>query len=141
MSNNKRTGTDSVENESHRMSTKIDRNSEELPKIRSKSFAIDRDKDFNKYYIQPSMRYKQKVENPKESTSNYDDETFVYKNLHNYKFWNWVHPLDKYQLKPTPNTISNKVNIPVLEKFKTYMETNAKKRVPLVIKEILNHQL
>lgn len=62
----------------------------------------------------------------------------MYKNLHNINFWNWVHPLDDYELKPPRNTIASRVNIPVLEKFKRYLESKTGKRVPLVVKEIFN---
>jgi hypothetical protein len=52
-----------------------------------------------------------------------------------------VHPLDDYELKPPPNTIASRVNIPILEKFKRYLESKTGKRVPLVVKEIFNGEI
>ena len=69
-----------------------------LPKLRSKSHRLT--KNFDKYYINPLLRYKEKVDNPKEKKDACLDETYIYKNLHNFDFWNWAHPLDDYKLKP-----------------------------------------
>ena len=70
--------------------------------------------DFNKYYISPNKRYKTKTDNPKNKITAYENEDYVYNNLHNYDFWNWVHPLDEYQLKKRNRNISEQVNLPVL---------------------------
>jgi hypothetical protein len=77
-------------------------------KSRTKSH---RGQNFNKYYINPELRYRKQVENPKESDCR--DETYIYNNLHNYNFWNWTHPLDQYRLCP-PSTNSKKINLQVL---------------------------
>lgn len=74
-----------------------------LPDIRGSNTSSERRKDFNKYYIAPALRYKPKVGNPKEDPENYEDETYIYKNLHNYQFWNWVHPLSDYSMQPAQN--------------------------------------
>lgn len=67
-----------------------------LPKLRSKTIRMTANNNqfFDKYYIQPEYRYKQKVENPKENKQSYIDETYIYQNLHNYNYWNWAHPLE-----------------------------------------------
>ena len=70
------------------------------PKMRAKSF--HKDQKFNKYYINPELRYRKHIENPKESDCR--DETYIYNNLHNYTFWNWIHPLDQYRLCPPPKS-------------------------------------
>jgi hypothetical protein len=46
---------------------------------------------FNKYYIDPELRYRRQQENPKEADCH--DPAYIYNNLHNYNFWNWAHPL------------------------------------------------
>lgn len=98
-----------------------------------------KNQNFNKYYIDPELRYRQKLDNPKEIIDNYYDQTYIYNNLHNYQFWNWAHPLDQYQLKPN-NRSENKVNLHVLEKFKTDLEKKGKNRLPIYVKEILNQK-
>jgi hypothetical protein len=44
----------------------IDPKPTKLPEIRNVSSITARNKDFNKYYINPALRYKSKVCNPKE---------------------------------------------------------------------------
>jgi hypothetical protein len=111
-----------------------------LPEIRNHSSLADRNKDFNKYYISPALRYKAKISNPKEDPENYGDETYIYRNLHNYQFWNWVHPLADYRLKPNSNQLASRVSNDVLSKFKQYVEQRANKRVPGIVKELLKQQ-
>ena len=78
-----------------------DRSIHNLPPVLAKSGEKNKKKidNFDRYYIHPTRRYKLKNENPKANPENYNDETFIYKNLHNQNFWNWVHPLDAYQIK------------------------------------------
>jgi hypothetical protein len=80
-----------------------------------------KDEHFDKYYIVPNLRYKVKNKNPKSDPEGYQDETYIYKNMHNNNFWNWVHPLDVYKLRPERNSIGEKVNIDMLQKFKVHL--------------------
>jgi hypothetical protein len=95
--------------------------------------------NFDRYYIHPALRYRVRKENPKANPENYQDETFIYKNLHNQSFWNWVHPLESVQLKHQKNTISHRVNTSVLHRFKASI-ANRTNRVPILVEEILNSQ-
>lgn len=45
----------------------IDPKPNKLPEIRKVSSGSGRNRDFNKYYISPALRYKSKVCNPKEN--------------------------------------------------------------------------
>lgn len=51
--------------------------------------------EYNKWYIDPKLRYMKKEENPKNNIRAYADQQYIYKNLHNQVFWDWEHPFDK----------------------------------------------
>jgi hypothetical protein len=85
-----------------------------LPVIRQGSSSMSDRDDYNRYYISPSLRYKRKASNPRESPENYEDETYIYRNLHNDKFWNWVHPLAYERIKAAPKDLDAKISVPVL---------------------------
>lgn len=118
----------------------IDAGGAVLPEIRNHSTISERKKDFNRYYIAPALRYKPKIDNPKEDPENYEDETFIYRNLHNYQFWNWVHPLSDYRLRPAPDELAKKVSIQALDNFRHYIEHRTNSRIPGIVKELLNRQ-
>ena len=54
----------------------------------------EKDIAYNKWYILPELRYKNKSENPKNDKAILNDENYVYKNLRNHEFWNWIHPFE-----------------------------------------------
>lgn len=70
-----------------RPSTSANRTIDILPSIKS------RKSNYNKYYIQPEFRFRQKQANPKANPES-GSESYIYNNLHNWEFWNWVHPLE-----------------------------------------------
>ena len=83
-----------------------DEKAERLPSLKKYStISNKKDEHFDKYYIVPNLRYKIKSINPKNSPLGYQDETYVYKNMHNNNFWNWSHPLDGFKLRPEKNSI------------------------------------
>ena len=107
-----------------------------IDRITSKKYSTvstKRDEHFDKYYILPSLRYKHKNQNPKNNPESYQDETFIYKNMHNSNFWNWVHPLDAFKLKKENKLSTEKVNIEMLEKFRSNLQKKTDKRVPLLV--------
>lgn len=50
-------------------------NREELPfpRVRSRSAAGNFPENFNRYYIHPSLRYRNRIDNPKDVSENYND--------------------------------------------------------------------
>jgi hypothetical protein len=87
------------------------------------------------------MRYRPREENPKNSPDKYEDETYIYKNLHNHRYWNWNHPLETPSQPQVTKSLSSIVSIPALQKFKSYIDTLPNKRLPLLIQEILTQQI
>lgn len=114
--------------------------SEVLPRLRTRSLA-GKSRDFNKYYVRPSLRYRRREENPKESPEKYEDEAYIYKNLHNHRYWNWNHPLQAPTHPQATKSLSSIVSIPALQKFKSYIDTLPNKRLPLLIQEILTNKI
>ncbi len=96
-----------------------------------------KDNNFDKYYILPSLRYKNKNQNPKNNPECYQDQTFIYKNMHNSNFWNWVHPLDVFKLRKQKNMLSQKINVEVLQRFKCNLQNKTNKRVPILVEQLL----
>lgn len=106
-----------------------------LPPILSHS---TRSRDLNKYYIAPSLRYKE-FRLPAHGPENSADETYIYRNLHNERFWE--RPLSLSQDgKIIKRELADKANVPALRRFKMYMEQRGNKRIPMIIRELLSQQ-
>lgn len=82
---------------------------------------------YNKWYIDPKLRYLKKEDNPKNNIRAYADQQYVYNNLHNQVFWDWEHPFDKSNktIEATRKVIAdeaeevtrNKGNFKILQDF------------------------
>lgn len=111
-----------------------------LPSLRLKTTLDIQSNDYNRYYVPPALRYKKRANNPKESPEHYSDETYIYRNLHNDKYWNWVHPLAESHCATKKKEINEKINVPVLARFKQYLDERTGKRLPMIVKEILEQE-
>lgn len=124
------------------VSTHTDRSHLRLPSLHPKTIereSTPKPSNFDKYYIQPGLRYRRRKDNPKKNPENYEDETFIYKNLHNPDFWNWVHPLHSEHIQPREkNSLSISVNLVVLEGFRKHVRGKTNSRVPMVVDELLS---
>jgi hypothetical protein len=69
---------------------------------------------------------------------NSNDDNYIYRNLHNSLFWEKPHTLseDKCIIR---RELTDKANIPALRRFKEYMELRGNKRIPMIIRELLNN--
>lgn len=98
---------------------------------------------YNKWYINPELQYKQQSKNPKNDKKMLNDEDYVYKNLRNPEFWNWVHPFENGKLPAlkTPNNL-DKIDPQVLEGFKKYIESTptCNKRLPSIVEHVLSQK-
>jgi hypothetical protein len=106
-----------------------------LPTIRSQS---TRSRDLNKYYIAPNLRYKN-LRLPTHGPENSDDETYIYRNLHNKSFWERPLSLSN-DTAIIKRELTDKTNVPALRRFKQYMEQRGNKRIPMIIRELLSQQ-
>lgn len=104
--------------------------------VHRRTRSLQKDQHFDKYYIDPELRYRRKVENPRRRDCH--DPAYIYNNLHNHIFWNWAHPLDPYRLR-APLRQRQKLNLNVLERFKASIE-RGEGRVPILVTEMLSQR-
>lgn len=97
---------------------------------------------YNKWYINPELHFKMQSQNPKNDKKMLNDEQYVYNNLRNEGFWNWVHPFENGKL-PNIKTASNleKIDPKVLEGFKKFVQDSpTQKRLPSIVEHILSQK-
>ena len=71
-----------------------------------------------------------------------NDEDYVYKNLRNPEFWNWVHPFESSRLPAlkTPNNL-DKIDPNALQGFKKFIQNSPNnKRLPSIVEHILSQK-